>query len=116
MQDNNRMTKDTSPSISTQDIKDWLGNNPDFLQKNPDIIDLLLPPRDKEHEKTKGVIDFQYYMVERLKQDRDLVLESTKEMVATSRANMNNLSRIHSAVLMLLEARNFEDFLRDIDC
>jgi len=53
-------------------------------------------------------------MVKRLREDRQDVLESAREIVETTRTNMSNQARIHGAVLALLEARNFEDFIRTI--
>ncbi|MGH1399548.1 MAG: DUF484 family protein, partial [Alphaproteobacteria bacterium] len=38
----------------------------------------------------------------------------TREVIENSRANMNNQQRIHAAVLRLLEAKNFEDFVHTI--
>ena len=53
-------------------------------------------------------------MIDRLKSDRQEVIESTREIVENSRANMNNQQRVHTAVLRLLEAQNFEDFIHSI--
>ena len=105
------MTKDPLSNLTDDDIVEWLRKNPKFLQRNPDAFDSLVTPKEK---KGKGVADFQYYMVERLKADRDDVIEATREIVENSRANMNNLARIHRAVLMLLEANSFDDFIRTI--
>ena len=54
----------------------------------------MVPPKEKFG---KGVADFQHYMVQRLKADRDEVLESAREVVENSRANMNSQTRIHRA-------------------
>lgn len=53
-------------------------------------------------------------MIKRLKDDKEEVIESAKEIVETSRLNMSNQARIHQAVLMLLEATSFEDFIQTI--
>ena len=50
-------------------------------------------------------------MIKRLKEDKEGIMEEAREIVETSRLNMNNLSRIHKAVLMMLEANSFEDFI-----
>lgn len=105
------MTRKDKDQLSKDDIINWLRHNPDFLSRNPEVCDFLTPPKATSG---KGVADFQYYMVQRLKADRDDVLESAREIVETSRTNMNNQARIHKAVLMLLEARTFEDFIRII--
>lgn len=100
-----------SSSLTADDIIEWLGNNPDFLQQNPQVCDLLVPP---ERRKGKDVADFQSYLIQRLKDDKEEVIESTREIVETSRANMGNQARIHKAILMILEAQNFEDFIHVI--
>lgn len=110
MSDIDLMTKET-PRLTPDDIIAWLRDNPRFLQQNPEVCDFLLPPKEN---KGKGIADFQHYMVKRLKADRDEVVEATRDIVETSRANMSNQARIHTAVLMLLEAQNFEDFIRTI--
>lgn len=100
--------------LTAADIMGWLRENPDFLKKNPDAIDLLHPPKKGEQD----TVDFQAYMVQRLRTDREEILQSAHEIVESSRANMSNLARIHHASLMLLEAQNFEDFIRclTMDC
>jgi uncharacterized protein YigA (DUF484 family) len=106
------MTRKQTDNLPTADeVITYIKKNPGFLQQHPEVLDILLPPTEKQG---KGVIDFQYYMVRQLRADRDEVVETTREIVETSRANMNNQARFHTAVLMLLEARSFEDFIRTI--
>ena len=97
------------PPITEDDVISWLRANPQFLAQNPDAAELLVPP--KRVNKDRKVADFQSYMIGRLKDDRDDVLRSAREIVENTRANMNNQARIHNAVLMILEAVNFEDFV-----
>ncbi|MCC6597724.1 MAG: DUF484 family protein [Alphaproteobacteria bacterium] len=99
-------------TLSADDIVAYLRNNPDFLQNNPQALDLLLPARARP--RPGEVADFQRYMIERLKADKEDVLQSSRTIVETSRANMNNQQRIHNAVLRLLESRNFDDFIHSI--
>lgn len=103
------MTKETPASeISENDVIEWLRENPDFLVKRPDVCDFLTPPVEKRE---RNVSDFQSFMIKRLKEDKEGIIEEARELVETSRANMSNLGRIHKAVLMMLEAQNFEDFI-----
>lgn len=97
--------------LNDDDILEFLKNNPAFLKRNPEALEYMdLPKMSSE----KGVADFQSYMIERLKADKAEVLSTTKEIVETSRANMNNQQRIHKAVLRLLEANSFDDFIQSI--
>jgi len=98
--------------ITKDEIINFLIENPTFLDDNPDAFEALIPK--KKRAKRGQPADFQSYMIDRLKSDREEVIESTREIVENSRANMNNQQRIHTAVLRLLEAQNFEDFIHCI--
>ncbi len=100
-----------NPQITENEVIAFLRNNPDFLRDNPQACDLLLPPATV---KGKGLADFQSYMIERLKADKEEVIESTKELVENARSNMNNQQRIHDATLRLLESASFDDFIHTI--
>jgi uncharacterized protein YigA (DUF484 family) len=62
----------------------------------------------------KGVLDFQYFMVERLRGEVGRLKEQQRELISTTRANINNQNRIHAAVLFLLDARSFEQLIQTI--
>lgn len=96
--------------LNDDDILDYLRDNPKFLKRNPEAFDLLKSPFQGQ----KGVADFQSYMIDRLKADKEEVLKTTQELVETSRLNMNNQQRIHKAVLRLLESKSFDDFIQSI--
>lgn len=97
-------------SLSAAEIIAWLRANPGFFHDYPEACDHLEPPRAHK-ESGRGVVDFQQIMVRRLRADRDGIIEEAREIVETSRANMSNQARIHRAVIMLLDARDFEDFI-----
>ncbi len=109
--------KDTAPKdmstapLSPDDILRYLQEHPDFLQKNPEACDFLTPPKTHNGKK---ISDFQSYMIERLKSDKHEALETTKDVVTTVRNNMNNQARVHRAILRLLEANSFENFVHVI--
>lgn len=104
--------KDTkNEDLTPEEILEYLRNNPKFLQQNPEAAEFLVPPKGKMG---KGIADFQSYMIERLKSDKEKVISTSREIVENSRANMNNQQRIHKAVLRLLEAKSFDDFIESI--
>lgn len=105
------MMTDTKDPITDTDIIAWLKNHPNFLQKHPEACEFLIPPKDN---KGKGVADFQHYMVQRLKKDKETVIETTRDLIEVSRVNMNSVGRIHEATLKLLEAKNFIEFIQAI--
>lgn len=97
--------------MTEKDVLEFLREHPDFLQNNPEACDLLVPPTLAQG---KGVADFQSYMIERLKTDKNDVLSATREIIENARSNMNNQQRVHKAVLRLLEAKSFNDFIQSI--
>ena len=100
---------DTAP-MNADDILDYLRDNPKFLSQNPQACDFLIPPKGAD----KNVPDFQSFMIKRLQDDKEKVIETTQSIVENARSNMNNQQRIHNAILRLLEARNFEEFIHII--
>lgn len=105
------MTNPTLPAISDNDVLEWLKANPEFLQRHPDACEYLVPPKENLG---RGIADFQHYMVQRLKQDKNAVIETTRDLIEVSRVNMNSVNRIHEATLKVLEARNFPGFIQAI--
>ncbi|MCB1682728.1 MAG: DUF484 family protein [Rhodospirillales bacterium] len=100
-----------APGLNEEEIVQYLKDHPDFLQKNPEACDLLIPPA---HAQGRGIADFQTYMIERLKADKQEFEKNTKEFIENARSNMNNQQRVHKSVLCLLEATSFEDFIQTI--
>lgn len=98
------------PALNADDVIAFLKDNPKFLQQNPEACDFLIPPKSSD----KKITDFQSFMIKRLKDDKEKVIETTQNIVENVRNNMNNQQRIHKVVLHLLEARNFEEFIHII--
>lgn len=103
------MTQAQAP-LSAADVLEFLKNNPKFLQQNPDAVDYLIPPKGGDRK----VKDFMSFMVERLKQDKEKVVSTARELIDNARSNMNNQQRIQNVVLRVLEARTFEEFIEVI--
>ena len=97
-----------SVSLNEKDVIQWLKDNPDFFEHRPDVLEMLIKPPQK---KDKKIADFQSYLIERLKADKQEVLATTQEIVETSRANMSNQSRMQRAVLRLLDAHNIDELI-----
>jgi uncharacterized protein YigA (DUF484 family) len=97
--------------LTAEDVVAYLRANPKFLDDNPQAVDLLMPPKS---DNGKNVKDFQSFMIQRLKDDKEQVMETTQTIVQNVRSNMNNQQRIQNVVLRLLEAKSFEEFLHII--
>jgi uncharacterized protein YigA (DUF484 family) len=112
MSDSQETTAQTmDKDLTEEDVLNYLRSTPKFLQKNPQACDYLIPPKTGTGKDGKKIADFQSFMIERLKDDKEKVLETTQAIVENARSNMNNQQRIHAVILRLLEARNFEEFI-----
>ena len=100
--------KSEKTMTTKDDVLEFLKNN----QDDPDLFEALIPA--KKRPKKGEVADFQAYAIERLRADKEEAIEISQDIVETSRANMNNQQRVHAAVLRLLEANNFDDFIQTI--
>ncbi|MCF8474699.1 MAG: DUF484 family protein [Emcibacter sp.] len=100
------------PSLSEEDVRDYLMMNPNFFDLNKDLLALLKPERQK---RTDGVVDFQSILLDRLQNEVSTLHNRQESMIQASRSNMTTQMRIHAAVLCLLEAETF-DHLCHIVC
>jgi uncharacterized protein YigA (DUF484 family) len=98
----------TAPDVSKDEVISFLKQNKNFLNEHPELLEHLDAPGQSHG---KGVVDFQQALLQRLKSDKTSAQKLQKELIDTVRANMNNQNRIHTAVLVLLEAETFEEFI-----
>lgn len=89
-------------------IAAYLTAYPDFVQRHPALLHTLVPPAI---DRGKGVVDFQRFMVSRLQSDLDLMHGENNALIEMARANAHSQSRIHTAVLALIEARSLGQLL-----
>jgi uncharacterized protein YigA (DUF484 family) len=90
------------------DVRAFLKENPGFLIDNPDLVEYVMAP---QRQSGGGVVDMQSFMIERLQGEVASLRVDHGELVAASRSNMISQSRIHAAVLSILEASTFEHMI-----
>lgn len=95
-------------NLSEEDVILFLKSKKDFFKEHPEILEHLDAPGQS---RGKGVVDFQQALVERLKADKSSAQRQQHELIETVRANVSNYSRVQTAVLTLLEADTFEEFI-----
>lgn len=89
--------------LNDETILAYLKANPDFFDTHPEA----LPPATQG----PGVVDFQQRMLGKLKNDKSKTQQLQRELIENARANMHNQTRIQTAVLTVLEADSFEEFV-----
>jgi len=97
--------------ITTEDVVQWLGENPDFLPRHPELLDDLAAPARKLG---RGVVDLQQALIEKLRGDMELARLRQRELVETSRANLNSQTRIHECIVAMMSATSFEQVIQTI--
>ncbi|WP_439817158.1 DUF484 family protein [Zavarzinia sp. CC-PAN008] len=90
---------------SREQVRAYLAQNPDFLADNPDLIALLTPPA---FATGRNVLDMQQFMLQRVQGENVRLSTLQGEMLSAMRDNAAVQSRVGEAILLLLEARNFE--------
>ncbi len=103
---------DFENETTAADVIAFLKKNPKFLAQHPEAVDYLMPAKGSADG--KNVRDFQSFMIQRLKDEKANVMNTTRTLVENARSNMNNQQRIQNVVLRLLEARTFEEFIHII--
>ena len=100
-----------APTLTAEDVCAYLREHPDFLVQHAELVGHLTPPT---HDRGRGVVDLQAFMVDRLRGDIRALKDQQRELITTTRANLNSQNRIHAAVLFLLDAQNFEQLIQTI--
>lgn len=98
-------------SLTAEDVAAYLRKHSDFLVQNPDLVQHLTPP---SVDRGRGVVDLQAFMVERLRGEVGRLKDQQRELIGTTRANLNSQSRVHAAVLFLLDAQSFEQLIQTV--
>jgi uncharacterized protein YigA (DUF484 family) len=97
-----------APELAAADVASYLRRHPDFLINRPDLLAVLAPPT---REMGDGVVDLQHFMLDRLRTDAARLKLVQRKLIATSRANLQNQTRVHNAVLAMMAATTFEHLI-----
>ncbi len=97
--------------LGEEEVARWLSENPGFLPRHPELLDDLAAPA---RELGRGVADLQQALIEKLRGDVDLALQHQRELVETSRANLNSQTRIHECIVAMMSANSFEQLIQTI--
>lgn len=93
---------------SAAQVAGYLRRNPDFLTENAELLEAMTPPSRTSGD---GVLDLQYFMVERLREQIAELSRARDDLVQTGRGNLASQARVHQAVLALLAATSFEHLI-----
>ena len=106
----------TAPDTAAEALTDeavaaYLERHPEFLARHPEALESQAAPGRWSGD---GVVDFQQYMLERLRREIGDLRACAADLIETSRSNMSNQTRTHAAVLALLGTSDFAQSVRII--
>lgn len=90
-------------------VIDFLNSQPDFLAANPQILARQRFPAPDEES---GLVDFQHYMVRRLRTENARLRDMMEEIIDNGRDNISVQSFTLTAALALLNTLTATDFKR----
>jgi uncharacterized protein len=100
-------------SISGRDVVAYLRQHPDFLDRHPEALRILHPPtRHVAPDSGNDILDFQHFLLDRLRRDLVRVNIEHRTLLTTSRGNLASQGRVHKAVMAILAASSFETLLQ----
>lgn len=91
-------------------IRQFLAENPDFLQSDPALLSELGLRPD-----AANVVDFGPAALARVHEAHRRESNARKRLEATARANFNAQAQTHGAVVDMLDSRNHADLARRVD-
>jgi len=100
-----------APRLTEDQVVDYLRRHRDFLDRHPELIADLLPPR---HSEGRAVVDLQHYLIDRLRRDLAETRHTHDTAVLAARGNLQSQQRVHGAVVELMNAPSFEHFVESI--
>jgi uncharacterized protein YigA (DUF484 family) len=101
--------REPARDVTAAEVAAYLRKHPDFLTEHPELVAALTPP---EMQRGDGVLDMQYFMLQRLKADVTRLKGQQRALIATSRSNLSSQARVHQAVLAIISATSFEQLLQ----
>lgn len=99
--------------VTAETVKAFLTSHPETLHDAPDVLARIVPA-DRRSGAGNGILDFQIFTIDRLRQEIDDLRELQQAMVTAAEENALARDRIFAAVLRILDARNFEHLIHYI--
>lgn len=104
-------TVNGAEGVTGKSVAAYLAAHPEFLSEHPELLARLAR---RPAVRPDGVIDLQSFMVERLRAEVDRLKQQQRALISATRANQHSQSRVHAAILFLLDADNFEQLIQAI--
>lgn len=110
------MSKATAPRSAdtetdaplAEEVRESILRNPQAILNDAELMRALLTPA---HDAGRNVVDLRAAMIARLEEQLGRLAEAHRDVVAAAWDNMTGMEQVHRAVLAVLDAASFEDFV-----
>lgn len=100
-----------SADLSPDEVAAWLQDHPDFIGAHTELLLRVETPSRFGADRDAKVLDLQQRMIQRLKAETERQARVGRALLEAGTNNLDAQARCHQAILTLLEARGFDDFL-----
>lgn len=101
----------TKPSMD-ENVRAQIMSDPDMLLEDLDIMRALVAAN--ENTQGSNIVDLRGIAMERLEARLDRLEDTHRSVIAAAYENLAGTNQIHRAVLRMMDATQFEVFLRDL--
>jgi uncharacterized protein YigA (DUF484 family) len=98
-------------NLDPETVSAWLTEHPEFLRERQNLFLMLDAPGRDFKDDSGTVVDLQQAMIRRLQAETARQARFGRALIQAGETNLDAQTRVHRAVLELVEARGFEDFL-----
>ena len=88
----------TRPELTAEAVREWLVANPDFVDRN---IDLLMARDASDTEEMPGVVDLRHRILDRLRRSLDRQKVREREILLAAEDRARTVARTQDAVLLV---------------
>lgn len=96
---------------TAEEVRRFLEAHPDFFDGKSDLLARLVP---SEYHTGENVVDFQRFVVEKLRADVARLDEFHGALLAASRSNLVTQQQVHEAVLAIMDATSLEHLVHTV--
>lgn len=101
-------TSAAAQRITSDNVRAFLLENPDFLEENEDLLNALMPLDPPKGERIK---DFQYYRLAKLQDDFIALKAESEDLMDLMQEHLHRQNLINSAMFSLMDALDFQSFV-----
>lgn len=98
--------------LMADDLRQKIIANPDFLLEDPDVMRALVGANDASQG--GNVVDLRGVAMERLEARFDRLEDTHRNVIAAAYDNLAGTNQVHRAILRMMDAVSFEQFLTDL--